>query len=382
MRAFLLGLETEIRKRNGVCLENGMKILLILAMAVSSFSVVRKENVSVFRLYVECNHDMDGDGWMDCIQLLVFVPGGGGVFPTVLLANPYGMGTWTEDVPVSSQPSSAPMGYGKRRERLQEALPSNDPFAAELWMDERDLDLIHQLLEEGYAAAVCAGPGSFGSDGWNTVLGSQERAAWTSIVSFLRNEEAAFLEPGGGRITNAFWSDGTLLFLGHSYGGAIGLSLVQQDPALFDAMILSAPVTDWQKWYEMALRYSSQPLADLALFCSSKVFEERERNAYLFFLSLLETEAASGKAWNERTYLDARPECPVLLLTSFRDEIIPSSSVYELFSLWEESGIPVSVGLHSGGHMVPDIPSFFADWMDEAGRRGSVSSRVYEFFGK
>lgn len=384
MRAFLLAVDQLFAfvngKRKPIRLSNGMKILLIWAMVVSSFSAGVKKNVSVFRLYVEGAHDMDRDGQVDCVQLLVFVPAESGTYPTLLLASPYGMGTVNEVSLLSSQLFPKENDCVAKRKKSHAAIPENDHLAAGLWMNEGERILIDQFVSEGYAVVASAGPGTFGSDGWNTVLGKEERAVWHCIVSFLRGKQDAFLEPEGGRYIDAFWSDGTLMFLGHSYGGAIGLSLVQQDPDLFDAMILSAPVIDWKRWYENALNYSEHPMSDLASYCSSKVFEQQEWLNYQSYLSALENEAASGSAWRQRNYLNVSPHCPVLLLTSFRDEIIPSAFVYELFSLLEQSEVPVSLVLHGDGHVLPDLSLFYGDWLKETVTGGSVSSRIYEFF--
>lgn len=367
---------------------------MIWAMVLSSFFVAERSSPEVYRLFVESEYDTDGDGWLDCIQLLVFVPEGEGLFPTVLLANPYGMGTGNgiEDSADHASTSTTSFSVSSaskvsigRRTAEEYCGPDSEPKAADLWMSEADHALIDILLEEGYAVAACAGPGTFGSQGWNMVLEEEERMSWNCISSFLSGERTAFLEIAGGRYTDAFWSDGRLLFFGHSYGGAIGLSLVQRDPDLFDAMILSAPVVDWKSWYEGALSYSNRPMSDLARFVSSKVFEEGELDAYQKYLRFLDEEVTKKEIWNGRSYLDIRPSCPVLLVQGVGDDVVGTASVYSLFSSLEKTGIPVSLVVHGMGHQFPltrsGFDSFLFKWMDDALRTGEVSLRIAEFFG-
>ena len=357
-----------------------MKILLAWTMILSSFFHGDASEAAVFRLYVESKYDTDGDGRLDCIQLLVFLPRPEGLFPTVLLANPYGMGTGSDREYASDGSSSSII----ERSRTEYCRPSFDAMIENLWLAESDFALIRALLKAGYAVAACAGPGTFGSEGWNLVLEEAERIAWNCIASFLSGERTAFLETSGGRYTDAFWSDGRLLFFGHSYGGAIGLRLVRKDPDLFEAMILSSPVADWYSWYQGALRYTDHPVSDLSRFVSSKVFEKKEWDAYQDALAVLDAGARNGKIFEDRSALDVDPSCPVLLVQGVVDDVVGTAPVYSLFSRLEERDVPVSLVLHGRGHQFPlmleGFDSFLLTWMSEALEDGTVPFRVAEYF--
>jgi X-Pro dipeptidyl-peptidase len=345
----------------------GMRKILqvLLAVLLSGGGCQPKEEfLPSFSAYVEAPWDTDADGWNDLVLVRVHLPEAARreEVPVVLVVDPYGMGTtasffspsvsFTEDPALSYASIYRP---GRAHDCLsqteQSALEAVEPVSG-----RGERELLKCLEKEGFAVVMCAGPGTAGSQGWQTGGGRAELDAYEAVAAWLSKEVPAFTPEGQ---VDASWSSGRLGALGHSYGGALAYGLAMRGTPGLETVVVSAGLADW---YDFVRVHPKTSLSMLAMYCASRSFTFSDREIYGSWLCAVEQEEQhlypKTEFWRERTYAgQGMPAGSALILHALEDPVVPVSQSLRMAETYRKGSKHFRLVLYHGDHSFPQGPA-------------------------
>ena len=311
-----------------------------------------KSDIVRFPVYVETDHDTDGDGKRDLVKAIVQLPKavaqGDFKASTILEARPYVAGTLDENYvtleslnlptngsydmkslhnkPAKRQPVSSMSSIDAAKKAKASDWYYYSPY--EGIYDYENLNWYDYFLVRGYAFVSSAGLGTKGSEGFNTTGSDLEVEAFKNIVEWVNGKRTAYTD----RISNieikAYWYD---------YFNSQGTA------------------------------YSNPPYSDLSwlsLYVSTRMLDQDDWasiwNKYADYINQLnKDQKANGRnysqVWRERDYTlnSGKIKTSALLVHGLNDDNVKTKQFELMYDVLKKAGQNVKLYLHQGEHVHP-----------------------------
>lgn len=339
-----------------------------------------------FCVYVETDHDTDGDGMADLVEVLVQVPRAAaeGYFRAGVIYDPtpYGAGTVDENEMNSNMVMEAvPFDYsqlyapGKKRtpegsrttlEAAAEANPDSwnytVPYSNKTgYSYARNYDF---FLVRGFAVVEAGGIGTFGSEGFELCGFDLERDAHKCVVEWLTGDRIAYTNPYHNLEIKADWCNGNVAMTGCSYGGTLPFEVAVTGVKGLKTIIPFAGIASWYDYTNSqgaARAISAVYASHLAYYNSGAAFLDDDwtviNKKYSSFLWQLaqDQEATHGDyadIWAGMDYsLDSsRINCSALIVHGLNDFNVCTKHSDLMARAFARAGQPFKLVLHQDGH--------------------------------
>ena len=371
------------------------------AMPVFPFTDGRKEgytnadsDIIRFCVYVETDYDTDMDGRRDRVKALVQVPRsaleGDYKAPVIYEARPYIAGTRADsfeamkrfaqktvksmDFKRSSPAPVIPSDEITSLVHAQNARQSDwyyeDPLSKGTMCYE-DLDWYDSYLVRGYAVVCCAGLGTRGSDGFNGCGMYEEKMAFASVIQWLHGDRTAYTTLTSDIAVKPEWCSGLVGMTGRSYGGTMPYAIACEGIEGLKTIVPVAGIADWYSFLNQqgAQRYWPKEMTSawLDLYCMSSLDDLTKQScrekAEQFFDWRIRKQAENGfdygPYWEESNYYEHSDQlnCSALIIHGLNDENVSTKQAEMMYDSFKKHNLPVSMILHQGHHMTPDMPA-------------------------
>lgn len=339
-----------------------------------------------FCVYVETDHDTDGDGKADLVEALIQVPRsaaeGSYKAATIYDPTPYGAGTVDED-PMDSYiyMNPTPFDYDKLYEPGTKRTPAGSMTTLEAasiadpesWNYEVPYSeavgysyaqRYDYYLVRGFAVVEAGGIGTYGSEGFELCGADLERDAHKCVVEWLTGDRIAYTDPYNNIEIDADWSSGNVAMTGVSYGGTLPFEVATTGVKGLKTII---PVAGIASWYDYTnsqgapLYLSADYANNLAIYNSGAAFVDDdwtvindEYASYLWQLSQDQDETNGDYAdiWAERDYsLDAsKINCSALIVHGLNDFNVTTKQSDLMARAFAKAGQTYKIIFHQDGH--------------------------------
>lgn len=348
-----------------------------------------KEDQAILRycVYVETDYDTDGDGKRDLIKAVVQVPEAAvrGDYQAAVIyeARPYISGC-TPFYEIDEMEGDSfdlrklyekpeprtPAGEMTTEEASRKAVPSDwyyyNPFEGRYMYE--DLEWYDYFLVRGFAVVLCAGPGTFRSQGFQTCGSALEIAAFRSVIEWLRGDRKAYAGLDCDMEIRADWCNGSIGMTGMSYAGATQFGVAGTGTEGLKTIV---PVSGIASWYEYMnsqgasiVREPDNQLSGLALYCAGRYLDpedwktiEKDYGGYLH--QIQKDQMAHGgdysRFWQDRDYtLNAENlHCSALIVQGLNDDNVKTKQADLMMRAFQKAGRTVKLLLHQDAHITP-----------------------------
>ncbi|MGN1389470.1 MAG: CocE/NonD family hydrolase, partial [Bulleidia sp.] len=340
-----------------------------------------------FGVYVETDYDTDGDGKRDLIKAVVQVPEAAarGDYQAAVIyeARPYSSGCTPfyeiDEIAGDSydlrklyaQPDPrVPAGEISTPEAARRADVSDwyyyNPYEDRFMYE--NLDWYDYYLIRGYAVVLCAGPGTYQSEGFQTCGSELEIAAFRSVIEWLTGDRKAYADLDSDLEIRADWCNGAVGMTGMSYGGATQFGVAGTGVRGLKTIV---PVSGIASWYEYVnsqgapiIRDPDNQLSSLALYCAGRYLDPEdwktiEKNYGDYLHQLQRDQMVHGsdysEFWKERDYtLQAENlNCSALIVQGLNDGNVKTKQADLMAGAFQKAGMPVKLLLHQDAHVTP-----------------------------
>ena len=369
-------------------IENGIlqPVLQYSDIRDPSYSNANSENLT-FCVYVETDHDTDGDGLADLVKALVMVPRAAveGAYKASVIYDPtpYAAGELDPQIENSiTIPENLSFDYdllyqpGEKRESagvistMDAALNANPgldwnytvPVSGECGYYTAD-SYVYYLIR-GYAIVLSSGIGTYGSEGYELCGTDLECDSHKCVVEWLAGNRRAFADPAGTLEIAADWCSGNVAMTGTSYGGTIPFEVATTGVEGLRTIIPFAGIASWYDYSNSqgVSKIFSVDYTDLlaldnagALFKDDDwtVFDQNYR-AYLSQTSIDQaaTNGDYAPVWEALDYSRKweNIQCSALIVQGLNDFNVTSKHADLMIRAFEKAGMPVHVIWHQDGH--------------------------------
>lgn len=376
-------------EENGMIIENGMAQPMARYTDAQSQDYTNEGSELLrFCVYVETDHDTDGDGKPDLIKTMVQLPRAAaeGTYqaPVIYEARPYiaGMYTYHPDLPLVgesafdesslyTQPAKrVPRGTMTTLELATLANPADwyyhlesDPFDQQYL---GNLTAYDYYLIRGFAIVQAAGLGTFGSEGIECCASDLEAGAFACVIQWLTGSRNAYTDLTGEIQVKADWCSGKIGMTGRSYAGAMAFEVASLGVAGLETI---APVAGPASWYDYAnsqgvpsgLMSTYDFAADLAAMCASR-FPSGDAaldQSYAAYLASIRDQQIAlagnwGPFWAARDYRNSPDfKASALIVQGLNDDTVHPKQFDLMRSALLQCGCEVKCLLHQNGHVTP-----------------------------
>lgn len=368
-----------------------------MAQAIFRYTNLRDENytndgsdILRFCVYIETDHDTDGDGMADLLEALVQVPRSAaeGAYKAGVIYDPtpYGAGMVEENQMnslVAMRP--VPFDYNKLYEpgekRVSEGsvttLEAAEAARPESWnykvpYSERDgyqyARFYDYYLVRGFAVVEAAGLGTFGSQGFELCGFDLERDAHKCVVEWLTGDRVAYVSPYNLMEIRADWCNGNVAMTGCSYGGTLPFEVAVSGVKGLKTIIPFAGIASWYDYTNsqgVPRANSAIYASHLAYFNSGAAFLDDDwtvvNDEYSSFLYQLATDQAETNGdyadiWARFDYsLDSsKINCSALIVYGMNDFNVTTKHADLMARAFARAGQPYKLVLHQDGHTIPN----------------------------
>ncbi len=344
-----------------------------------------------FCVYVETDHDTDGDGMADLVMALVQVPrpAAEGKYKAATIYNPtpYNAGTYNYDtselyneVPFDFDRLNAPgeqrtpTGEQTTLEAAAEADPSDWNYSIPVPDDDGssqtsfyECSAYDYYLSRGYAYVMCCGIGTYGSEGYELCATPLERDSHKAVVEWLTGDRVAYTDMMSNIAIKADWSNGNVAMTGTSYGGTIPFEVATTGVKGLKTIIPNAGIGSWYDYTNsqgVPLRGNGEYTNFLAATCSGATFKDRDwtvfdRDYGSWLWSIYQAEdKANGNytdIWREYDYTRdwANIKCSALITHGLNDLNVSVHQADLMAEAFRKAGQNVKLVLHQDGHTSP-----------------------------
>ena len=354
-----------------------------------SDGTVEKQDHAVIRfcVYVETGYDTDGDGKRDLIKAVVQVPEAAvrGDYQAAVIyeARPYSSGctpfyemdeiagdSYDLKKLYAKPDPRIPEGEISTSEAAQRAVPSDwyyyNPYEDRYRYE--GLDWYDYFLVRGYAVVLCAGLGTYGSEGFQTCGSELEIAAFTSVIEWLTGERNAYADQNSDLLIRADWCNGAVGMTGMSYAGATQFGVAGTGVKGLKTIV---PISGIASWYEYVnsqgapiVSYPDNQLSSLALYCAGRYLDQSdwkkiEADYGNYLHQIQKDQMAHGNDysafWKERDYtLHAENlNCSALIVQGLNDNNVKTKQADLMARAFQKAGMPVKALLHQDAHVTP-----------------------------
>jgi X-Pro dipeptidyl-peptidase len=326
---------------------------------------------------VETDYDTDSDGKLDLIKAVVQLPRAAmeGVYDAAVIyeARPYCAGTQSRVIDRGSDTYDIDQLYSTAEPRVPAGTASTEELvdaaqAADFYFYE-NLDWYDYFLVRGFAVVVSAGPGTKGSEGFETCGSDLEIDAFACVIEWLTGNRVAYTDKTGNIAIEADWCNGQVGMTGRSYAGTTQFGLATTGVAGLETIV---PVAGIASWYEYSCSQGMNLRGDaytnnLAYYCASRALDGTDwptiSTAYWNYLGQLDAdeEALNGsygkddQLWAIRDYTRnaANIKCPALIVHGLNDSNVRPKNSYLMYDCYLTAGADVKLLLHQDGHVTP-----------------------------
>lgn len=361
-----------------------------------------------YSVYVETNHDTDGDGKLDLVKAFIQLPRaaaeGDYQAGVIYEARPYITGCTDNGMEYIDEPLGFDM-YASPDPRVSNGTATTMDVAAEAtsdewyywnpyedfdgFMDYEDLTWYDYFLARGYAVVECGGLGTRGSEGFETCGSDLEIDAFKCVIEWLTGDRKAFTDKEGNIEIAADWSNGNVGMTGRSYAGTTQFGLAATG---VDGLKTIVPVAGIASWYDytnaqgIATQDTPAYTDTLAAFCAGRYLDsnaaaeaameaghddyvsngeyENIADAYGRYLNQMESEQIAlngdyGEHWAKRDYTTGAENinCSALIVHGLNDFNVRTKHFDLMHQAFTAAGQDVKLLLHQDGHLTPDYDS-------------------------
>lgn len=326
-----------------------------------------------FCVYVESDYDTDDDGKLDLVKAVVQLPRAAmeGEYEAAVIyeARPYcagltdnrsGNASKSYTTSLYKQPASRTKAGTATTAEVAKAANASDFYFYE------NLDWYDYFLVRGYAVVVSAGPGTKGSEGFETCGTDLEIDAFACVIEWLTGDRVAYTDKTSNIAVEADWCNGQVGMTGRSYAGTTQFGLATTGVEGLETIV---PVGGIASWYEyscsqgMYLR-SSGYTDSLAGYCASRFLDKPDWSTisekYTNYLGQLEKDEVAlygsyGEFWQIRDYTlnAANIQCPALIVHGLNDNNVRTKNFQMMYDAYQIAGADVKLLLFQDGHVTP-----------------------------
>lgn len=349
-------------------------------------------------VYVETPVDTDSDGKADLVQVLIQRPAAtdeGMKAATIFEARPYSAGctdaydldAWNAhivDAHLTQAQQSTTTTKADWDWTANETAPAKLTTqtvtgsgkagdGGDVWENTENVDSYDYWLVRGYAYVSCAGPGTLGSDGFETCASADETAAFAAVVQWLAGDESvkAYTDKTSGIEVKADWSNGNVAMSGQSYAGSTAFAVASTGVEGLKTIVPRAGIASWYDYYRSqgtaagGLYYPGDDCNILADYCMSRQLDgedyasiQADYEAYQAQM-IQDQDALSGDYnffWDERNYTNGAENlnCSALIIHGLNDFNVRPKQFDLMYDAFQSAGQEVKLVLHQGAHMTPD----------------------------
>ena len=349
-------------------------------------------------VYVETPVDTDGDGRADLVQVLIQRPAAtdqGMKAAAIFEARPYSAGctdaydldSWNSHIvdakltQAKESTATTKADWDWTAAETEDAQLTRQTVAGsgragnggDVWETTENVDSYDYWLARGYAYVSCAGPGTLGSDGFETCASADETAAFAAVVKWLAGDESvrAFTDKTSGIEVKAGWSNGSVAMTGQSYAGSTAFAVASTGVEGLKTIVPRAGIASWYDYYRSqgtaagGLYYPGDDCSILADYCMSRQLDGADYSViqldYERYLSQMieEQDALSGDYncfWDQRNYTNGADSlnCSALIIHGLNDFNVRTKQFDMMYDAFRSAGQEVKLILHQGAHMTPD----------------------------
>lgn len=363
-----------------------------------------KSDIIRYCVYVETNHDTDGDGKLDLVKTFIQLPRaaaeGDYKAGVIYEARPYITGCTDNSLEYIDEPVGFDM-YASPEPRVSAGSTTTMEAAAaansadwyywnpyedfEGFMDYEDLDWYDYYLARGFAVVECGGLGTRGSEGFETCGSDLEIDAFKCVIEWLTGDRKAYTDLTGNIEIAADWSNGNVGMTGRSYSGTTQMGLAATGVKGLKTIVPVAGIASWYEYTNAQGISTRSELAytdHLAAFCAGRYLDseaavnqakesgheeytsngnyETIAKSYGRYLNQMKKEQEAlngdyGDHWALRDYtVDTdKIQCSALIVHGLNDFNVRTKQFDLTYKMFQQAGQDVKLLLHQDGHMSP-----------------------------
>ena len=322
-------------------------------------------------LWVETNFDTYGDGRPDRVHVDVTRPGQtdteGLKLPVVYETSPYFAGTgndrsklWDVHQEIGGEPPA----------RVSQEGP---PFRADRTRISNTL--VSTWVPRGFIVVHSESPGTGLSQGCPTVGGPNEELAPRAVIDWLNGRAKGYTAARGGDPVVANWTTGKVGMTGTSYNGTLPLAAATTGVDGLEAIIPVSPNTSYWHYYRSngLVRHPGGWLGEDIDFLYDFINSGNDTKRPYCNATVRDGELAAGRDrvsgdwndfWADRDYWLKLGgiKAATLMAHGFNDwNVMPLHTGHVVETL-KESGVPLRVYWHQGGHGGPPPDDMMNRW--------------------
>ena len=366
--------------------ENGM------AQPMLNYSTVDTPNdkSDILRLcvYVETDHDTDGDGKADLVKAFVQVPKSAveGKYKAAAIYDPtpYPAGVYEKTLGYLTYPyAEDSFDYNKLYQEGAKRETSERISTMDAAAKANSSDWIYNVagteyggyyfsgmydyfLVRGFAVVEACGIGTYGSEGFELCGTDLERDSHKCVVEWLTGDRPAFTDKENNVEIRADWCSGNVAMTGCSYGGTLPYEVATTGVKGLKTIIPVAGISNWYDYTNsQGVSRTSEPhyTDHLSAYNAGSLFLDdnwtvpnEEYGAYLKQLTKDE-RAANGNyegTWTKMDYSDDYENiaCSALIVHGLNDFNVLTKQSDLMYKAFKKAGQNVKIIWHQDGHNI------------------------------
>ncbi len=363
----------------GPVIENGLALPVVEFSNPHDYSYTNAASDIVrFVVYVETDYDTDLDSKPDLVKAYVQVPRAAfyGEYdaPTIYEARPYIAGggstvavnnnSINENDMRIMHPKRVPVRYADNEEIESGARVSDWYYTLGGEECMGNYNTYDYFLVRGFAVVQCAGPGTYGSEGFEVCGTDMEVEAFKDVVEWICGNRVAYTDLTSNVAVMADWSNGKVGMTGRSYAGTLCYTVATTGVEGLETIVPVAGISSWYKYsnsqgishfnyydyttYLMgycASGYSNMSSTKKQLYGAYAGYCQRAQNSL---------KGDFGDYWETREYTNCDTiKATAMIVHGLNDNNVRTSQFDLMRDSFLKSGRTVKTVLHLNGHVTP-----------------------------
>ena len=337
-------------------------------------------------VYVETDHDTDGDGMADLVKVFVQVPKSAaeGKYKAASIYDPtpYAAGMVIKSKGADFYPyAEDSFDYSKLYEPGKKRTPAEEVSSLTAAENADSSEWLYTVpnnnmngyymtasydyyLIRGYAVIEACGIGTNGSEGFELCGFDLERDSHKCVVEWLTGDRTAYTDKTKCTAVKADWSNGNVAMTGCSYGGTLPFEVAVTGVKGLKTIIPVAGISNWYEYVNSqgVSTYSVPHYTDfLASVNSGSEFLDDDwlvvNNDYGAWVKQIakDQEKANGNytdIWKIMDYTadPSKIQCSALIMEGMNDFNVCLKQTDHMYHAFRKAGKPVKLILHQDGH--------------------------------
>ena len=372
--------------------EGGFRIEDGMAQPMLTFSDESTPNkdseVLRFCVYVETDHDTDGDGKADLVKTFIQLPKAAaqGEYKAAAIYDPtpYAAGVVSDtyslvDSPFGEDSYDKTKMYETGKKRKSKEKIDTLEYAMKADASEYNYTvpksgdpgysysaLLDYFLIRGFAIVECSGIGTYGSEGYEVCGTDLERDSHKAVVEWLAGNGKAFTDKENNIEIDADWCNHNVAMMGVSYGGTLPFEVATTGVKGLKTIIPFAGIANWYNYVNsQGVTMNAYPhYTDLlSAMVAGAAFEDDgwyvPNVDYISYLKQVrkDEDKANGnydETWDAMNYSDdtKKIKCSALLVYGLNDWNVMTLHGKLMYEAFKEANQNVKVLLHQDGHNI------------------------------